>query len=125
MKYEEVSGWPRKGASKDHTKLKKWIANKYPKVKGAKDFHFKGEGRAFIVEVERSWILDSGASDHVQCRKDLTPREVQRLFTLDQPLMYSTAGTVTSSKMAKGWLKHWGPTYGLWSPIKMLRACYR
>ena len=29
--YAEVSGWLRKEASKDHSKLTKWIAKKYPK----------------------------------------------------------------------------------------------
>ena len=69
--YAEVSGWLRKEASKDHSKLKKWIAKKYPEVKNSKEFHCKGEERAFVIEVDRHWILDSGASDHVLCRKSM------------------------------------------------------
>ena len=59
--------------------------------------------------MERNWILDSGASDHVIWRKELTPREVQSLCSLDKPQVYSTAnGKVTSSKVAKVWIKRLG-----------------
>ena len=107
--YAEVSAWLRKEASKDHSKLMKWIAKKYPKITDSKRFYVKGEERALIIEMERNWILDSGASDHVIWRKELTPREVQSLCSWDKPQVYSTAnGKVSSSKVAKVWIKSLG-----------------
>ena len=41
--YAEVSGWLRKEASKDHSKLNKWIAKRYPEIKDPKRFFLEGE----------------------------------------------------------------------------------
>lgn len=89
--------------------MTKWIAKKYPEVKGANHFHIKGDERAFAIEMERNWILDSGASDRVLSRKEMLPREARSMCTLDKPPMYNTEnGEVTSSKVAEVWIRALG-----------------